>query len=43
MDGTELAEGGIVFWVEGNNAKILSLKRSATAINWANEGFTMTH
>ena len=41
MDGgTELAEGGIVFWVEGNNAKILSLKRSATAINWANEGFT---
>ena len=40
MDGdTELAEGGIVFWVEGNNAKILSLKRSATAINWANEGF----
>lgn len=40
MDGgTELAEGGIVFWVEGNNAKILSLKRSATAINWANDGF----
>lgn len=39
MDGDkELAEGGIVFWVEGNNAKILSLKRSET-INWANEGF----
>ena len=40
MDGDkELAEGGIVFWVDGNNAKILSLKRSATPINWANEGF----
>lgn len=40
MDGDkELAEGGIVFWVEGNNAKILSLKRSATPVNWANEGF----
>lgn len=40
IDGnTELAEGGIVFWVEGNHAKILSLKRSATPVNWANEGF----
>lgn len=40
MDGdTELTEGGVVFWVEGNNAKILSLKRSATPVNWANEGF----
>lgn len=40
MDGgKELAEGGIVFWVEGNNAKILSLKRSATAVNWSDEGF----
>lgn len=28
MDGgVELAEGGIVFWAEGNDAKILSLKR----------------
>ena len=40
MDGgKELAEGGIVFWVEGNNAKILSLKHSATAVNWSDEGF----
>lgn len=28
MDGgVELAEGGVVFWAEGNSAKILSLKR----------------
>lgn len=41
MDGDkELAEGGIVFWVEGNQAKILSLKRSEKPVNWADEGFT---
>lgn len=25
--GVQLAEGGIVFWAEGNEAKILALKR----------------
>lgn len=31
--GAQLAEGGIVFWTEGNEAKILSLKRYGP-MNW---------
>lgn len=33
--GVDLAEGGIVFWTEGNEAKILSLKRYGP-MNWIN-------
>lgn len=35
--GVDLAEGGIVFWTEGNEAKILSLKRSETPLNWVTD------
>ena len=35
--GVQLAEGGIVFWAEGNEAKILALKRIEQPLSWVSD------